>query len=130
MTARYDIGGLALFVSVLSAAALQLALYGPRLPERVAIHFNFSLEPNSYMPKPFYLILWAVYMAFMATVLFMAQPAVPLWFASCVLAFLVAVNQFLISANMTGGKLSGWFFVPVGLMIFLVLFFVGHGARR
>ncbi len=121
--------GLALYVMVLVLAALQIALYAPRLPGRVAYHFNASFEPNATMPKNLFLALWALYMAFMAGVLFAASPAVPLWFAACILAFLVVTNQFIISANLSGGKLSGWFFVPVGLLVALVLFFVTRGSR-
>ncbi len=121
--------GLAFLTTVLIAAALQLAIYYPKLPERVAVHFNASLEPNSYLSKTAYAIFWAGFIAFLATVLCFAQPAIPLWFTAAALAILVVVNQFLIAANLNEGKLSGWIFVPIGLMAALVIFFSTHAIR-
>ena len=119
---------LALFATLI-AAALQLAIYYPKLPDRVAIHFNLSLEPNSYVSKVAYVVFWAGFIAFLAIVPFIARPAPPLLFTVAALAILVIVNQFVIMANLNEGKMSGWVFVPIGFMVALALFFASRGTR-
>ncbi len=57
-----------LFVVLLAAALLQMAWYYPRLPERMASHFDAAGRANGFLPKPAFFILNAGVLALLSLV--------------------------------------------------------------
>jgi uncharacterized membrane protein len=56
------------FLALLAAALLQMAWYYPRLPERMASHFDVAGRANGFLPKPAFFILYAVVLALLSVV--------------------------------------------------------------
>ena len=61
------------FVVLLAAALLQMAWYYPRLPERMASHFDAAGRANAFLPKPAFFILYASVLGLLS-VLFLLTP--------------------------------------------------------
>jgi uncharacterized membrane protein len=61
------------FVVLLAAACLQMAWYYPRLPERMASHFDAAGRANAFLPKPAFFILYASVLGLLS-VLFLLTP--------------------------------------------------------
>jgi uncharacterized membrane protein len=59
----------AFFVTLLAAAGLQMAWYYPRLPERMASHFDAAGRANAFLPKPAFFLLCAGVLALLAALL-------------------------------------------------------------
>jgi len=57
-----------LFAALLAAAFLQMAWYYPRLPERMASHFDVAGRANGFLPKPAFFILYAGVLALLSVV--------------------------------------------------------------
>jgi uncharacterized membrane protein len=64
----------AIFLLLLAATMAQMAWYYPRLPERVASHFNAAGEANAFMPKEAFLKLHLMVLGIMS-VAFLIVPA-------------------------------------------------------
>jgi uncharacterized membrane protein len=56
------------FVVLLAAAFLQMGWYYPRLPERMASHFDAAGRANGFLPKPAFFILYAGVLALLSVV--------------------------------------------------------------
>lgn len=65
---------LLLFLVLLAAMLTQLAWYYPQLPERMAAHFNFAGQADSFMPKQTFLSLHLGLMVMMS-VIFLGVPS-------------------------------------------------------
>jgi uncharacterized membrane protein len=56
------------FLALLAAAFLQMAWYYPRLPERVASHFDAAGRANGFLPKPAFFVVYAGVLALLSFV--------------------------------------------------------------
>lgn len=53
---------------LLGAALVQVAWYYPRLPARVASHFDFAGQATGFMPKPAFFLFYAGVLALMSVI--------------------------------------------------------------
>jgi uncharacterized membrane protein len=56
------------FVALLAASLFQVAWYYPRLPERLASHFDAAGRANAFMPKPALFVLYAGVLALLSLI--------------------------------------------------------------
>ncbi len=113
----------ALAAPALAWAALQVIWYWPRLPERMASHFNVRLRPDGWMNKrPLMLVYAATMLGMAALIVFTSPIGLP------ALYYMAALFQLLFEFNVKPGRerLSNmvWVLTVVWLVATLGVIFV------
>lgn len=87
-------------------AALQVLYFWPRLPDRIASHFDFRLEPDATMRKGTFMVLYAAMMVGTGVLALVFTP-----FLLPALYLLPAVFHFVFDFSARPGQthLSMWF---------------------
>lgn len=111
---------LSLALPALAWAILQVAYFWPRMPDRIASHFNFSGDPDCWMTKKPFVIVYAFVM-----ILFVLLSAGPTPGVLPALYILPAVYHFAFSFNThpEQQRLSVWVWVIAALLILAMVGF-------
>ena len=104
---------------------IQMAFYYPRLPEKIAVHYDIDLEPGMYIHKALYYVLIIA----IAALIVWSYSFVPMQLGvngAVAIVFFVAVNQFIFMANAEAKRLSPVVFVFAALVIGYVIWVALH----
>lgn len=104
----------ALAAPALGWAALQVTWYWPRLPDRMASHFNLRLRPDGWMAKRPFVLIYAVTMAGLAVLMIFTTPiGLPALYFLAALFHLV----FKFNANPARERLSNLVWVLIAVLV-------------